>query len=234
MGSKFLYIVILFNVLLCTRASSQNLSRDLAGYSNWLATENSFEVKILIDVFFDQNDAKPRLTLNGEIARHKASYRSKIFDNEIFSENKKILYINHKFKTMVFRKDVDVNKKNDPSQYDISATLAFIDSSLRRCDTITFLGVENGVKTYLLVSSKQVISSIYLSFSTDKSLLKKVVYYYNTDVLAENNKVVMTYSYPDVSAGQAQSNLLLADYLIEKDGKPVPAARFKNYQLKIQ
>lgn len=222
MKYAILVLVSLFTVL----AKGQSLASDLASFANWLDTATNCNIDLRIDIYYNQNDTIPYKKLKGRIVKNRRTFYSSLYGNETISEGRKILWVNNQQKVMLYKADAGVNK--NAKLY--NEVLSAIDSTLRNSDTVIVFPSKDGKQTYGVIQKDGFINTIYLTFD-EKHRLMNCTYYYNVDIMENNNKVFISYNYISKSISD---EIGIDKYITIVKGRALPTENYKLYEIKMQ
>lgn len=134
---------------------------------------------------------------SSEVIEVRKSNIKKDFDNYLYHmdnltmlmNDKCLLLIHHGEKQMVYSK----RDKKSEKKFGYGTLTPDIDSVLNRHDSVVYKGTSNNVKHYIIYSKKGFIQETDVFLDSKSNMMKKLVYYYNTELFPVGNKVVVEY-----------------------------------------
>lgn len=220
------HVILVALTVFSMAVKGQGLASDLASFANWLDTSTTCNIDLGVDIFYNQKDTIPSRRLKGVIIKNRKAFYSSLYNNETISEGKKILWVNNQQKVMLYKADAGSNK--NAKLYD--QVLSAIDSTLRNSDTVIVFPNTDGNQTYGVIQKDGFINTIYLTFDI-KHRLMNCTYYYNVDIMENNNKVFITYKY---RSENIHDYIGIDKYITIVKGKALPTENYKLYEIKIQ
>lgn len=212
-------------------AWAQDLKADMANVSKTYAEMKSFQFKMHVSIYNSFTNKKPARVMNSEAYGHNNEYYYAFGDQISLITPKGSLVVNKDIKVLLYSKPK--KGKSEPWEFDLK--LPKQEDLNSNKTEITWVGEENGLKHYIVKSSKG--SILQTDFYIDPSIwvIKKITYLYDPKVYTSNNKVEIDYYSVSLSQDTPDSFFSLETYLDFTDKNyPKPSKAYSAYTIQYQ
>jgi hypothetical protein len=219
-------LICLLTCLLSMPLPGQDLKQDMEKMVQNYTRQENLSIKTQVRFYNSAvAGARPTMSITSSVKKRGTAYLYETSDSDIL--------INEQFLLMVHRKDKKiVYKPHTKEQYSASLrnmTTANIDSILTLNDSIRYLGIKNGGRTYSIFNARASIRHADITFDSSDARLRYIVYHYAKGKEAAA-KAEIEFIYEEAATGKEDS-FLESHYVERKNKILVPAPAFKAYKV---
>lgn len=180
-----------------------------------------------VDVFANYSAIKPSQTYNAVMKKDGQQFYSQADNMQMLLNGKYLVMVYKDEKRIVYTKHDKNAEKKMKNNTDPGAT---IDSLLLKNDSILYKGVSDNMKLYIIYSGKSLIrrTEVYLDVTT--GIIKRLVYYYNEQIVPNANKVKIDYTI-NLAPTFSPTEFSESRFLVINRGKATAAGLFAGYDV---
>jgi len=146
-----LYAIILFLLLFANMSFAQNAAEDLSKVSKQYLNSNELSMDINVIGFKDKNDKKGTNIGEAMMRKKGNNYYSKFNADEMISNGESTLLFDHSEKSAFYFKTA--GKRDASNMFSFN-----MDSILKLCDSVVFMGEKEGINAYSIYQRKSDIT----------------------------------------------------------------------------
>ena len=222
--------IIIGCALLAISVSGQKTSyaTDFKRISEAYSDAKNFSADVVVFSYKDKDQEKGDLLGKGMIRKADKNYYSKFMGEEMITNNHCAVIVDSNYKEVTIFQD---NKKVMPGQFSLSQ----MDSMLKKQDSVSYLGSQNGLKHYVLYNKHSVIMKIDMYVGEKDHFIKRLVYYYAASGKDESYDMYkMDIYYNNIKLDKVSDSYFSEKKYIEYKGStPQLTATYRKYKLII-
>jgi hypothetical protein len=204
---------------------AQDFKSDLKGLYELLGTQNNLSTDINIRVV---GTPSGDMVQKAKIRKSGENYYYQLEGVEMFMDKKNYLMVDNSQKVIVYRPITHQMRENLKKQ----VANINLDTILGKYDSVTFHGIEQGLKHYTVTISKSYISKAEVYLNADTKFLNKVVFYYSPKMKVRPANVTVSYSSLTTASLEGDPQLKVGAYFVRNGKQMVAVGKYKGYKIK--
>lgn len=220
-------IILLIIVIIPGYLAAQNFKADIKVMKEAFAKIDRLHAEVEVKVFENTFSAQVIQTKKSTIRKDGNNYHYDLDNLSLLMNEKCMLLVHHDEKQIVYSKR-DVNNEK---QFGIGTLTPEVDTILRQYDSVIYKGISNKLKRYIIYSSKsKTIKRTEVFLDTKTAMIRKLIYYYNTELFPVGSKVIVDYKVFNTSPTFSSTEFSEKKY-IEHGRELKPSKAFSAYSV---
>lgn len=220
------YLLLTLMCMITQIVMGQNLAEDLKQIHQVYENVENLRARIVTKEYSGEGEPE---TESYTVLKQGTSFLYKIENTVTLMNDEYLLSINHDNKEIICTRQYS----NDPNEkVEAQKFVPNLDSLVKLYETVRYLGVENGQKSYELEKEGSMISKVRFSIDTKSYLITNMVYHYNEDYVV-GGKTELSFTTFDTKPVFKSGTFSSSKYIKQEGGSLVLTAAYKDYRLII-
>ena len=222
---KNIGVAFLFVALTATITRAQDYYKDIQGVLDKIESSDGYKINSKIEIFGGHKNYNVVQSFNAEVIKNGDDFHSSIDDTEIFSEEDKIVLIDHEEQLI----QIENQRRTTEKEKEFLKEIYNVKDS-EQIKNVELISQENNVVEYVLELDSEV-EAVSIKLDLNTNVLLSLEYFYNEEYYPSNNHVLITYLEFDFEENGEEFNVSSTGVL-KKEGNVYKAiGSLSNYEV---